>query len=98
MNCRRGSVCQCHCGSLLIFNEEGKVQAADSSRYSVPSQEQQLCIFFSYCASLYLKKLINKILSVFEGIFIFFPLKPQIVWVPTSHRRQNSTFLSKTKQ
>ena len=48
MNCCRGTICRCHCGSLLIFNKDGKVEATDSSRCSV----QQLCIFYS--ASLYL--------------------------------------------
>ena len=34
MNCHRGSVCQSHCGSQLIFNRAGKVEATDSSHYT----------------------------------------------------------------
>ena len=41
------------------------------------------------------KKLINIILSAFEGIFT---LKPKFVRVPISRRRQKSLFLSETKQ
>ena len=39
------AVIDLHCGSQLIFNGEGKVEATGFSRFSEPSKEQQLFLF-----------------------------------------------------